>query len=193
MILVISSIDYWNISLHAAIIITKPRNCRSNLGGSFRVPSWLPRNPAKATMGTQRKIASGRKWVEAIHPARPAMELTRMKAALIPEVVRVLAQPEKSMMGERKIPPPVPVRPESPPINPPIIIPLVVLNRFGNQGFESSLCRNNLNAPNKRMTTKPNLNQLKGNEAYDARKAHGTEAIANGQNNFHWKYPSLRN
>jgi hypothetical protein len=28
------------------------------------------------------------------------------------------------MMGERNIPPPVPVRPESPPINPPIIIPL---------------------------------------------------------------------
>ncbi len=75
-------------------------------------------------MGTQMKIASGIKWVEAMHPIRPAMELTRIKAALIPDVVRVLAQPEKSMMGERNIPPPVPVRPESPPIIPPIIIPL---------------------------------------------------------------------
>ena len=75
-------------------------------------------------MGTQRKIASGIKGVEAMHPIRPAIELTKIKAALIPEVVRVLAQPEKSMMGERNIPPPVPVRPESPPINPPIIIPL---------------------------------------------------------------------
>ena len=55
-------------------------------------------------MGTQRKIASGIKWVEAMHPIRPAMEFTRIKAALIPEVVRVLAQPEKSMMGERNIP-----------------------------------------------------------------------------------------
>ena len=75
-------------------------------------------------MGTQRKIASGIKWVEAMHPIRPAIELTRIKAAQIPEVVRVLAHPEKRMMGERNIPPPVPVRPESPPIIPPIIIPL---------------------------------------------------------------------
>jgi len=62
--------------------------------------------------------------VEAMHPIRPAIELTRINAALIPDVVRGLVQPEKSMMGERNIPPPVPVRPESPPIIPPIIIPL---------------------------------------------------------------------
>ena len=35
------------------------------------------------------------------------------------------------------------------------------------------------------MMTKPNLNQLNGNDAYDAKKAHGTEAHAKGQNNFH--------
>ena len=110
--------------MQAAITITSPRNRKRILGGSFRIPNWLPRNPAKATMGTQRKIASGIKWVEAMHPIRPAMEFTRIKAALIPDVVRVLAQPEKSMMGDRNIPPPVPVRPESPPIIPPIIIPL---------------------------------------------------------------------
>ena len=43
------------------------------------------------------------------------------------------------------------------------------------------------------MMTKPNLNQLNGNDAYDAKKAHGTEAHAKGQNNFHWKCPSFRN
>gem|GEM_PF-2177343 len=116
-------------------------------------------------MGTQRKIASGIKWVEAMHPIRPAMEFTRINAALIPEVVRVLAQPEKSIMGDRKIPPPVPVKPESPPINPPATIPLYLLKRLGNNGLESSLFNNNLNAPNKRITAKPNLNQLIGNDA----------------------------
>ena len=43
------------------------------------------------------------------------------------------------------------------------------------------------------MMTTPNLNQLNGNEAYDAKKAHGTDTHAKGQNNFHWKYPSFRN
>ncbi len=100
-----------------------------------------------------------------MHPIKPAIELTRINEALIPEVVRVLAQPEKRMMGERKIPPPVPVRPDNPPIIPPIIIPLYLLKRLGYQGFESSLFRNNLRAPNKRITTNPNLNQLNGNEA----------------------------
>src|SRR2546423_786982 len=49
-------------------------------------------------------------------PVNPAIELQRMNTAATPDALRVSDQPRKSRIGDRKIPPPVPVRPDRKPI-----------------------------------------------------------------------------
>ena len=53
---------------------------------------------------------------EGAFPSSPAVEFTRMKAADTPPVSRISAQLAKISRGLRKMPPPVPVRPESRPM-----------------------------------------------------------------------------
>ncbi len=48
-------------------------------------------------------------------PASPARELTRMKAAAMAALVRMLLQRRKSSNGLKKMPPPTPVIPETNP------------------------------------------------------------------------------
>jgi hypothetical protein len=86
---------------------------------SLRLPSSDPIKPPTATATAHTGRASGRYRILAKLPASPAMELTRMKAAEVPDVGRLPAQPVNSSKGLRKIPPPVPVNPESRPIAPP--------------------------------------------------------------------------
>lgn len=53
-------------------------------------------------------------------PASPATELKRMKSAATPEAFFTEVQLVMIMIGERKIPPPTPIKPEKSPITEPI-------------------------------------------------------------------------
>jgi hypothetical protein len=52
----------------------------------------------------------------AIFPASPAIELQRMNTAATPDAGFVADHPRNNRSGDRKIPPPVPVRPDNRPI-----------------------------------------------------------------------------
>ena len=56
------------------------------------------------------------KLTEVIFPRRPDIELNKINAATVPEEPFTLVQPKKTINGDKKIPPPVPVRPERNPI-----------------------------------------------------------------------------
>jgi hypothetical protein len=86
---------------------------------SLRLPSSDQIEPPTAAATAHTGRASGRYRILAKLPASPAVELTKMKAAEVPDVGRVPAQPVNSSKGLRKIPAPVPVNPESRPIAPP--------------------------------------------------------------------------
>ena len=69
------------------------------------------------TTPSQSGKAGGRAASLARLPARPATELARMKPDARPDAARVSAQPAMRSTGLRKIPPPVPVRPDRKPID----------------------------------------------------------------------------
>ena len=54
-------------------------------------------------------------------PSKPKLELIKIKSAVIPEVVLVELHPKNKMSGDKKIPPPVPVKPAKNPMHEPII------------------------------------------------------------------------
>ena len=51
------------------------------------------------------------------------IELNKIKTAAVPDAPLTLVHPKKIISGDKKIPPPVPVRPESKPIKTPIHTP----------------------------------------------------------------------
>ncbi len=110
------------------------------------------------------QMAQGRKCVEAIDPAKPEMELTKMNAAETPAVVGRLDQPANRMIGEIKIPPPVPVKPDSPPIKAPTENPRGIENGRLIKGLEFSLMIASLIAPKIKMIVRPTLNHSTGKE-----------------------------
>ena len=59
--------------------------------------------------------AAGSSGATRITPSSPAIELSRMKAAAIPDITRTSAQRRNSSSGLRKMPPPTPVSPDSRP------------------------------------------------------------------------------
>jgi len=78
-------------------------------------------NPPIATTTKAKNKLSGKDLTVEICPSSPEIELNRIKALDNPPAVRGPANPTKSNSGVRKIPPPVPVNPESKPKTAPII------------------------------------------------------------------------
>ena len=58
----------------------------------------------------------GIKLIEVIFPKRPEIELNKINTAAVPDEPFTVVQPRKTINGDKKIPPPVPVRPERNPI-----------------------------------------------------------------------------
>ena len=90
--------------------------------GKCRLPNCEPRVPAitAATARIQAKFGTARPLE--MYPARPAIELTRMNKAETAAALRIDAQRQNRSSGVRKIPPPVPVRPERKPMPAPVPI-----------------------------------------------------------------------
>ena len=61
----------------------------------------------------------GNDCIEERLPERPEIELKNINAAAVPDACLTVVQPKKIISGDRKIPPPVPVKPESKPIKAP--------------------------------------------------------------------------
>ena len=80
------------------------------------MPSWVPIKTPPRTAKAYKNIAFGIKLTEVIFPKRPDIELNKINAAAVPEAPFTLVQPKKTINGDRKIPPPVPVSPEINPI-----------------------------------------------------------------------------
>jgi len=53
-------------------------------------------------------------------PINPETELKKIKTAAVPDAPLMLVHPKKIINGDKKIPPPVPVSPDSKPIKTPI-------------------------------------------------------------------------
>ena len=66
------------------------------------------------------KYFAGTECTEEILPNKPEIELNKMKTAAVPDAPLTLVHPKKIISGDKKIPPPVPVRPDSKPIKTPI-------------------------------------------------------------------------
>jgi len=99
---------------------TAARARRSQSVGARRLPASEPMTAPTTTAPIQRGRVLGSEARRETLPARPAIELPRMKGAARPEAARVSAHPAKSSTGLRKMPPPVPVRPESSPMAAPM-------------------------------------------------------------------------
>jgi hypothetical protein len=82
------------------------------------VPIKAPTSTAPANSGR----SGGSARTDETFPS-PAIEFARMKTAATPLAVRVSDHPANKRMGERKIPPPVPVRPERKPTRAPARMP----------------------------------------------------------------------
>lgn len=93
-----------------------PSACRNRPGSSFDTPSRVPSTAPIAAAARNHGSSAGRRPTLDRLPARPAIETHRMKPTAIPEVFRVASQPSHRMIGDRKMPPPVPVRPDSTPM-----------------------------------------------------------------------------
>ena len=76
------------------------------------VPMTAPAIAATAKYGSSGGSARSAKTF----PARAAAELSRLKGAVTPAAERAFAYPSASKNGERKMPPPTPVKPESKPL-----------------------------------------------------------------------------
>ena len=62
----------------------------------------------------------GGKWpIDEKFPAKPANELHKIKIEAVPDASLIVVHPKKIISGDKKIPPPVPVKPDSKPMTPP--------------------------------------------------------------------------
>ena len=105
-----------NISFAPAMTRTNPSACRSRCAGSRDRPSWVPTSAPMTTAPTKYGSSGGSCPTLVRFPARPAIETHRMKPADMPDVFRTASHPKNRISGLRKMPPPVPVRPDSAPI-----------------------------------------------------------------------------
>ena len=110
------------ISLHPARTRTIARIIEIMRTGKCRLPNCEPRVPAitAATARIQAKFGTARPLE--MYPTKPAIELTRMNKAETAAALRIDAQRQNRSSGVRKIPPPVPVRPERNPMPAPVPI-----------------------------------------------------------------------
>jgi hypothetical protein len=137
------------INLHPARTRTVARIMEIVRTGKRRLPKCEPSVPAitAATARIHAKFGTGRPLET--YPTRPATELTRMNKAETAAARRIDAQRQNRSSGVRKIPPPVPVRPERNPMPAPIPIEA---GTDGGVVFGGSPCRKNKRAAENRST-----------------------------------------
>lgn len=63
-----------------------------------------------------KKTTGGKEFTEDRLPNKPAIELRRINPAAVPEAALTVVQRIKTIIGDKKMPPPVPVSPEIKPI-----------------------------------------------------------------------------
>src|SRR5574343_859499 len=83
------------------------------------LPYSAPIKPPTRTAADHQGGAGATKMPLESRPAIPEIELTKMKAAAVPEITRTGAQHMSSISGLRKTPPPTPVSPDRNPSNAP--------------------------------------------------------------------------
>ena len=108
------------MSLILAIIRTTPRARRTPSFENCLIPSRVPINAPMITASAKIHIASGRFETEEMCPSKPNTEFVRINRAAVPDAPLTEVQPKKMISGDKKIPPPVPVNPDSNPIDAPV-------------------------------------------------------------------------
>ncbi len=98
------------MSFPDAMASTSASARRRAMGAMRRLPSQAPSNPPAATAPAHDANEAG-SAEGAPPPSRPETEFTRMNTEEAAAARRASAQPAKSRMGVRKMPPPVPVKP----------------------------------------------------------------------------------
>ncbi len=83
------------------------------------IPSCVPTMTPKSTAQENNNTVAGNSWIDAILPIKPDNELKKIKAEAVPDASLMEVHPKKTIKGDRKIPPPVPVNPDNNPITAP--------------------------------------------------------------------------
>ena len=89
-------------------------------GENFLLPKYEPTVPKTNALTTKDQAKAGKYLVALRFPAKPEAEFTKIKSAETADAVFVFAHPIKIASGVKKIPPPVPVRPDKSPNPAPI-------------------------------------------------------------------------
>jgi len=95
----------------------------------FLIPNCVPIIAPIKTERAKSGIVFGIFEIEEIFPSKPETEFRKMKTAAVPDADLTAVHPKARIMGDRKIPPPVPVRPEMKPIIAPVINKRVTFGR----------------------------------------------------------------
>ena len=83
------------------------------------IPSCVPIITPKSAAEENNNTVVGNSWIDAILPIKPDNELKKIKAEAVPDASLMEVHPKKTIKGDRKIPPPVPVNPDNNPITAP--------------------------------------------------------------------------
>src|SRR6476661_5813716 len=104
------------INLEPAMTRTVASKIETARTGNWRLPKYEPIAPPTIAATERINANAGMDCLALTKPARPAIEFTKINNAETADACFVFAQLEKSKRGVRKIPPPVPVRPERNPM-----------------------------------------------------------------------------
>jgi hypothetical protein len=127
-----TSINYQlKINFVLAMISTAP-NARLTI--SFEnclMPNLVPISAPTITAIANSHNASGNSDTDEMCPSNPKTEFVRINNAAVPEAPLTDVQAKNMISGERKMPPPVPVNPESKPITAPVSTEIATGGCFG--------------------------------------------------------------
>ncbi len=124
------------------------------------------------------------------NPSNPAAEFRNINAAVTAAVSFMLDQPRSKSRGLRMIPPPIPIIPEKKPSTAPIGAAIIKGGGFADSDFSGNLINNLKTAINKQMP-RIILYVVGSISVLAPTNAMGIEAVTNGSNIFHLKYPAL--
>ena len=122
------------------------------IGGRHLMPNVVPMIAPQDGDAVDPQIGRQRLHDGDITERKSATELQRIKKAATPEAVRVSDQPRNSKIGDRKMPPPVPVRPERKPMITPHKTPAQIGGSRGSR-FDFNSRGHRSRAPLSRSTT----------------------------------------
>src|SRR5207244_8761925 len=120
------------INLQPAITRTVASKIEMVRTGNLRLPKCEPTAPPMIAAPERTAAKAGMDCLALTKPARPAIEFTKINNAETADACFVFAHLEKRRRGVRKIPPPVPVRPERNPM------PEPTANAAGKGGGETA-------------------------------------------------------